>query len=79
MMIVGLVYSSLLIGGTYKWSDVIQGLQSRYFIPAVLLFILIFTNDKIKINFKDRNKFYFTGIIIVYTIIFFTIISSYYI
>lgn len=79
IMIVGLVYSSLLIGGTYKWSDVIQGLQSRYFIPAVLLFILIISNDKIKLNVKDRNKFYFSGIIIVYSIVFFTLIYNYYV
>ena len=78
-MIVGLIYSSLLIVCTIPGSEIISGLQSRYFIPAVLLFLVAITNDKIKLNVKDKNKFYFWGLVISYSMVFLNLIVGYYV
>lgn len=78
-LISGLIYSALLTGCTYKGWLTIHGLQARYFIPTVLLLLCTISNDKIKLNVKERCNFYFYGYLIVYVITFITIISGYYI
>ncbi len=79
VIIFGIVYASMLFSWTEYGSVTIDGLQSRYFIPAVLLLAIALTNNKIKTSFK--NKELYTIIIVLITISYslFTIIKGFYI
>ncbi len=79
VIIFGIVYASMLFSWTEYGSVTIDGLQSRYFIPAVLLLAIALANNKIKTSFK--NKELYTIIIVLITISYslFTIIKGFYI
>lgn len=78
IMIFGIIYASLLTSWTGKNEMTIQGLQSRYFIPVVLLGILSITNNYIKIKIKDETL-YMILMTIVIMITSFTLINGFYI
>ena len=79
LLIVGLIYGSLLTGYTSNDSTMIQGLQSRYFIPSILLFIISISNNIININIKNKNLLYVILLTLSGTITLFTMIYGFYI
>ena len=79
-MIFGIVYVSALIsfrttpiGGT-----IISGLQSRYFIPALIFIYIGVSNNLFKINSKNKNLLVTIVISITFLISFFTILKGFY-
>lgn len=78
IMIFGIVYSVAFIGWTTFGSRTIWGIQSRYFIPAVLLLYIGISGNLIQIKCKNKNMIYCGTMILVYAITIFTIITSVY-
>lgn len=78
---IGLIYASALFGfnTTTIHSHVVNGLQSRYFIPVTFLLAIALSNDVLKINLKNKNLL--NIIVLVFTMIvsFYSIISGFYI
>lgn len=76
ILIFGIVYTS-----AYFWNtmdvDVITGIQSRYFIPALLV-LYMGIPPFIKIKSENKNLVYSSIMLIVYSIVLFTIITSVY-
>ncbi len=78
IMIFGIIYASLLTSCTGITSPIIQGLQSRYFIPVVLLVVISITNNLINIKIKDDMlNIVLMSIVVIITS--FTLISGFYI
>ena len=80
LVIIGLIYLSALFGFsmTYKTSEIIGGLQSRYFIPVTLLIFIFLSSDFIKTKAKNKNMPSIILTIVVYLISFYTIIKGFY-
>jgi len=75
----GFIYCSLLTGWTKPNATVIDGLQSRYFIPIIPLLLILISNNIIKINIKNENLIYVILFIISTLITTFTLIEGFYI
>jgi len=78
-LIMGFIYCSLLTGWTKPNATVIDGLQSRYFIPIIPLLLILISNNIIKINIKNENLIYVILFIISTLITTFTLIEGFYI
>lgn len=57
LIILLLIYTSLYVQWNTLKSSIITGIQSRYFIPILLLIPIIFNNSKIIINGKMENRY----------------------
>lgn len=57
VVIVLLIYTSLYVAWTQYKAPVILGVQSRYFLPVLLLTAIFFDNKKIVFNTKLKNKY----------------------
>lgn len=77
-MIVGIVYCSLFFTWSVEGTDIVQGLQPRYFIPASFLFILAIANDKFKIDVKNKNFLFSALMVVVQAIALGSILNSLY-
>ena len=71
-------FSSLAFGITYLDSQMVGGLQSRYFIPSLIFIYIGLSNDFVKINFKDKNKIVYIIIALTFTLVFRTILRGFY-
>ena len=76
--IFGIVYLAAFSNWTEIGSRTISGIQSRYFIPAVLTLYMGISSSLIKFKSKNNNLVYCNIMIIVYSITIFTIITSVY-
>lgn len=76
--IFGIVYVAAFSNWTETGSRTISGIQSRYFIPAVLTLYMGISSSLIKIKSKNNNLVYCNIMMLVYSIIIFTIITSVY-
>ena len=74
----GLISASMLFGWTQVGSNYIDGLQPRYFIPAVLFLYLFILNDIFNVNLKHYNRFLIASILLVNLLCFITIINGFY-
>ncbi len=80
-----LVFSSIfamLYTVAYTWTnygtDVIIGLQSRYFIPILPLFYIAISNNMLKLNVKNKYKFYTILLSIVQVLFAISILIGFY-
>lgn len=60
-----LIFTSIYVQWTAYNSDIISGVQGRYFIPLFLLVPLLFSTSKIKSTFNDNIKYVFTIILML--------------
>ncbi|MGN1268880.1 MAG: DUF2142 domain-containing protein [Candidatus Aphodocola sp.] len=74
------IYASTLVGFslTKIGSEVIDGLQPRYFIPITLLFLVSISSNFIRTNFKNKNIPAIILIILNYSLSFYMIIKGFY-
>ncbi len=86
IVIVALVYTSLYVAWTAVETPIILGVQSRYFLPVILLTAIVFDNKEMIFNYKFKNKYLTSFMLffnlntlscITYTYIFDFIISYY--
>lgn len=71
LLIINLIIITLIFGGLYvTWSRaqsmIVDGVQGRYFLPILPYLLIMIENNKIKYNFKNKNKKYFLLIILLY-------------
>jgi Predicted membrane protein len=78
MLIIGLLYTAMFYLTNVGESSIL-GLQSRYFIPVVILLYMMCSNEKIKLNFKNNNLAVSYAIISVMGFALYIILSGYYI
>ena len=80
ILLVGLIYASALFGfgGTDKFSTIIGGLQSRYFIPVTFILAVAVSNSFIKYNLKNKNLFLSLLVVFTYAVSFYTILNGFY-
>lgn len=76
--IIFIVYSAMFFGWTYLGAEVIDGLQPRYFIPAIILLYIVLTNNKFTLKFSNKNKFYTFSVALVHILSFITILTKFY-
>lgn len=61
VLVFGMIFA-MLYAVAYTWTtyggDVIIGLQSRYFIPILPLFYIAISNNMLKLNVKNKYRFY---------------------
>lgn len=76
--IMGLIYTALLTEWTRLGNATVEGLQSRYFIPANLLMYMGMNNKVISINSQFKNHIYISILSIGMILSFYTLVSSYY-
>lgn len=79
LIMFGMIYASLLFGWTNYGATEIDGLQCRYFIPVVLILYIGISNQFIELKFKNNTFIQVLGIILIITLCFYTIISSFYV
>lgn len=58
--------------------DMINGIQTRYFVPSLLMFYIATSNNFIKLNIKNRYRYYTILLGIVQLLVVFTLIKSFY-
>jgi len=75
------IYASAMFGfsTTTIYSDIIGGLQSRYFIPVTLLLTIGLSGNYISTKFKNKNILPILLIIFTYAISFYTIIKGFFV
>lgn len=80
ILLVGLIYASALFGfgGTDKFSYMIGGLQSRYFIPVTFILAIAVSNSIVKYNLKNKTLFLTLLVIFTYAVSFYTILNGFY-
>lgn len=78
LLIIGIVYSAMFFGWTYLGADKIDGLQPRYFIPAILCIHLCLTNGLFEFNAKNKNIIYNYLILSVFLFSLYTIANGFY-
>lgn len=78
IMLFGIVYSAAFIGWTTFGSRTIWGIQSRYFIPAVLILYIGISSNILKVESKNKNLMYCYLTILIHSISIFTIVTSVY-
>lgn len=76
--IIFIVYSAMFFSWTYLGAEVIDGLQPRYFIPAVVLLCIVLANDKIYLNVKNKVCLYTFAVALVHILSFVTILTKFY-
>ena len=59
-IVVLLIYTSLYVAWTSLKSPVILGVQSRYFLPVILLTVITFDNKTIIFNKKIKEKYIYS-------------------
>lgn len=77
-LLIGVVYSAMYLNWTNIGADTIDGLQPRYFTPAILCLALAFSNSIIKIDIKNKEKLDTILMCIIYVCVFSTIILGFY-
>lgn len=75
---IGIIYSAMFFGWTYLGASTIDGLQPRYFVPAVLCICLVLTNQLFNFKTKNKNMVYYYLIVCVYLFSFLTIAKEFY-
>lgn len=78
VLLVGIIYAAMYLNWTYLGASTIDGLQPRYFTPAVLLLSLAFANSLFEINIKNKEKMDAILICIIYVCSLSTIILGFY-
>ena len=82
LLIFGIIFAMLYAISFTEWTPIgsssIDGLQSRYFIPIVLLFYIALSNNLIKLNVKNKYRFYFILICIVQLLSITSIVIGFY-
>ena len=78
LLLIGVVYSAMYLNWTNIGADTIDGLQPRYFTPAVLCLALAVANNIIKINVNNKEKLDTILMCIIYVCVFSTIILGFY-
>ena len=78
ILLIGVVYMAMYLNWTNMGADVIDGLQPRYFTPAILCLSLAFANSLIKIDIKNREKLDTILMCVIYVCVFSTIILGFY-
>lgn len=80
LVTIGIIYASALFSFnmTMIGSQIVAGLQSRYFIPVTILLAFALSNNLIKINVKKKEMLYAIVVIVTFGISFFTIINGFY-
>lgn len=78
VIICAIVYGSMLFGWTTTDWKSIDGLQPRYFIPAILPLYILLQSDFITVKFKNKKMLYSIILVIINTLSFITIISGFY-
>ena len=78
LLLLGIVYSAMFFGWTYLGADKIDGLQPRYFIPAILCIHLCLTNGLFEFNAKNKNIIYNYLILSVFLFSLYTIANGFY-
>ena len=68
-----LIWTALYLSFTPVGSLVINGVQSRYFIPLILPLLIIINTNKIKTNF-NKERLYYVYIILLTIISFYPIL-----
>lgn len=81
LILISVLMFGIIYTAAYSWNtigvDVITGIQSRYFIPALLVLYMAIPSF-IKIKSENKNLVYSNIMLIVYSIVLFTIINSVY-
>lgn len=77
-LLIGVVYSAMYLNWTNIGADTIDGLQPRYFTPAILCLALAFSNSIIKIDVKNKEKLDTILMCVIYVCVFSTIILGFY-
>ena len=77
-LLIGVVYSAMYLNWTNIGADTIDGLQPRYFTPAILCLALAFSNSIIKIDVKNKEKLDTILMCVIYVFVFSTIILGFY-
>lgn len=78
LMIIFIIFSAMFFNWTKYGAYVIDGLQPRYFIPAISILVLALSNNLIKINVKNQNLIFSYSLILVYLLTFLTIVLGFY-
>ena len=78
ILLIGVVYMAMYLNWTNMGADVIDGLQPRYFTPAILCLSLAFANSLIEIDIKNREKLDTILMCVIYVCVFSTIILGFY-
>lgn len=82
LIVFGIIFAMLYAISFTEWTPIgsssIDGLQSRYFIPIVLLFYMAISNNIIKLNIKDKYRFYCILIAIVQLLSITSIVVGFY-
>lgn len=73
-----LIYLICFAGWTRLGSDMINGIQSRYFIPCLPLIYIGISNECIKLNVKNKYRLYTVLLTLVQILVVFTLIKSFY-
>jgi uncharacterized membrane protein len=77
-LLIGVVYSAMYLNWTNIGADTIDGLQPRYFTPAILCLALAFSNSIIKIDVNNKEKLDTILMCVIYVCVFSTIILGFY-
>ena len=77
--ICAIIYGAMLFGWTEMGSMSIDGLQPRYFIPAVMLLYILLQNGIIYINIKNKKLMYYSSMAFINILALLTIIEKIYV
>lgn len=78
LLIIAAIYTGLLVGWTPVGEWTVNGLQPRYFLPATFLILIACSNDFIKLNVKNKERFIPCSLFIIYTISLYFIMKGFY-
>lgn len=79
ILVVGIIYCSLLIGWSDPNTTMVQGLQSRYFLPIIPLLLIVLTNNIFTINPKVEKYIFMIFLLISFSITLLNLITGFYI
>lgn len=78
LLLIGVIYAAMYLNWTNLGEDTIDGLQPRYFTPAVLCLALALSNSILKIDVKNKERLDTILICVVYVCVFSTMILGFY-
>lgn len=82
LILISVILIGIIYVAAYSWNEigvnVIVGIQSRYFIPVVLILYMAISSSIIKLKSKNKNLIYSNLMFVVFCITIFTIIISVY-
>ena len=78
VIICAIVYGAMLFGWTIKGDTSIDGLQPRYFIPAIMLLYILLQSDLVSLKVKNKNVLYSIIMVLINVLGLITIISGFY-